>query len=127
MTGSDPATTRLENERNTALLVAELPSARLVDSQYLHWLYDEAPYGPAAQASADDEGVRVAHYAMISQRYRGQRGQAPAGFSLHAVVRTGAQRRGWFRTLAPEVYDQASGFRWRLRPACATTSRSAPW
>ena len=53
-------------------------------------------------------------YAMISQRYRGQRGQAPAGFSLHAVVRTGAQRRGWFRTLAPEVYDQASGFGWQF-------------
>src|SRR5262249_27337946 len=78
----------VENERNTDLLATELPNPRLVDTSYIHWLYDESPYGPAVQRNADDEGVRVAHYAMIPQRYRGADGVVPAGFSLNAVVRT---------------------------------------
>src|SRR5436190_5732495 len=75
-----------ENVRNTELLDAELPSPRFVDDAYLHWLYDENPYGPAIQRAADDGGVRVAHYAMVPQRYRGPDGVVPAAFSLNAVV-----------------------------------------
>jgi hypothetical protein len=101
-----------DNDLNNALLAAELPNARLVDTSYIHWLYDESPYGPAVQRNADDEGERVAHYAMIPQRYRGPQGVVPAGFSLNAVVRTGAQRQGWFRRLGLEVYDGARAAGW---------------
>lgn len=103
-----------ENDRNTELLAAELPNPRLVDASYLRWLYDENPYGPAVQRNADDGGRRVAHYAMIPQRYRGPDGVVPAGFSLNAVVRTGAQRQGWFRRLGPEVYEGARAAGWRF-------------
>jgi len=102
----------VENERNTELLASELPNPRLVDTAYIHWLYDESPYGPAVQRNADDDGVRVAHYGMIPQRYRGPIGVVPAGFSLNAVVRTGAQRKGWFRLLGPEVYEGAREAGW---------------
>jgi hypothetical protein len=103
-----------DNDLNNDLLAAELPNPRLVDTAYIRWLYDESPYGPAVQRNADDEGVRVAHYAMIPQRYRGRDGVVPAGFSLNAVVRTGAQRKGWFRQLGPEVYDGAREAGWRF-------------
>ena len=51
---------------------------------------------------------------MIPQRYRGPSGAVPAGFSLNAVVKTGAQRKGWFRTLAPEVYEDANERGWKF-------------
>jgi hypothetical protein len=114
MSRPEPAETAAENQRNTELLAAELPNHRFVDTQYLHWLYDKSPYGPASQANADDGAVRVAHYAMIPQRYRGPTGSVPAGFSLNAVVRTGTQRQGWFRKLAPEVYQGAQDYGWRF-------------
>ena len=51
MPDSNPPDRRVENERNTELLHAELPAARYVDGAYLRWLYDENPYGPAIQRS----------------------------------------------------------------------------
>ena len=55
-----------DNDLNTELLMAELPNPRLVDTAYLHWLYDESPYGPAVQRNADDEGVRVAAFPELT-------------------------------------------------------------
>jgi hypothetical protein len=110
---SSPDRTR-DNQRNTELLAAELPDARYVDATYLRWLYDENPYGPAIQRSVDDDGVRVAHYAVVPQRYRGPDGLVPAGFSLHAVTRTGTQRKGYFQRLGAEIYDEAAAAGWQL-------------
>jgi hypothetical protein len=103
-----------ENVRNTELLDAELPSPRFIDDAYLHWLYDENPYGPAIQRAADDDRVRVAHYAMVPQRYRGPDGVVPAAFSLNAVVRSGTQRQGWFRKLGLEIYEEAADAGWQF-------------
>jgi hypothetical protein len=103
-----------DHERNTGLLAAELPARRYVDAGYLRWLYDASPYGPAITRQLDDHGVRVAHYAMIPQRYRNADGAVPSAFSLHAVVRTGTQRKGLFRTLGQEVIDAASAAGWRF-------------
>ena len=119
MTAHDPvdrdAAVQDEHERNTELLRAELPNYRLADSAYLRWLYDENPLGRAIRRQADDDhGVRIAHYTMIPQRYRGPAGTVPAAFSLHAVVRTGTQRRGLFRTLGQEVIDAAQAAGWKF-------------
>ena len=114
MPATDPSDRARDNERNSALLAAELPAARYVDDAYLRWLYDENPYGPAIQRSVDDDGVRVAHYALVPQRYRGSRGIVPAAFSLHAVVRSGSQRRGYFQELGAEIYEEASAAGWRF-------------
>ncbi len=103
-----------DNDLNNELLAAELPNHRLVDTDYIHWLYDSSPYGPSVQRNADDDGQRVAHYGMIPQRYRGRDGVVPAGFSLNAVVKSGAQRKGWFRALAPEVYEGANERGWQF-------------
>ena len=119
MTAGDPvdrdAALEDEHARNTELLRTELPNYRLADSAYLRWLYDENPVGHAIRRQADDDdGLRIAHYAMIPQRYRGTDGIVPAAFSLHAVVRTGTQRRGMFRTLGQEVIDAAQAAGWQF-------------
>ncbi|MDQ1429450.1 MAG: hypothetical protein QOF40_52 [Actinomycetota bacterium] len=111
-TGDAPA--RDDNRRNTELLARELPAARYVDESYLRWLYDENPYGPAIQRAVDDDGVRVAHYALIPQRYRGPDGVIPAAFSLHAVTRSGTQRKGYFQKLGAEIYAEAAEAGWQL-------------
>jgi hypothetical protein len=102
------------NELTTDLLRAELPDPRLVDDSYIRWLYDESPYGPSVQKDVDDDGVRVAHYGMIPQRFRGPDGVVPGGFSLHAVVRTGAQRKGYFQKLGAELYETAHERGWQF-------------
>jgi hypothetical protein len=105
---------RDDNTLNTELLAAELPDARYVDERYLRWLYDENPYGPAIQRGADDDGARVAHYAMIPQVFRGPSGTVPGAFSLHAVVRSGTQRQGWFQKLGAEIYAEAGETGWQF-------------
>jgi hypothetical protein len=109
-----PTDRALDNRRNTELLRAELPAARDVDERYLSWLYDENPYGPAIQRGVDEDDVRVAHYALIPQRYRGPDGVVPAAFSLHAVTRSGTQRKGYFRELGAEIYEEASAAGWQF-------------
>jgi len=115
---TDPASLadarRVDNERNTELLRAELPAARYVDARYLEWLYDDNPYGPAIQRSVDDDGVRIGHYALIPQRFRGRDGIVPAAFSLHAVVRSGGQRKGLFTDMGLEIYEEAGAAGWQL-------------
>ena len=90
------------------------PPPATSSAEYLRWLYDENPYGPAIQRGADDDGVRVAHYALIPQRYRGPDGVVPAAFSLHAVVRSGTQRQGWFQKLGLEIYEEAGAAGWQF-------------
>jgi hypothetical protein len=114
MTFSNPSERARDNELNTELLAAELPAARYVDARYLRWLYDENPYGPAIQRAVDDGGVRVAHYALIPQRYRGPEGIVPAAFSLHAVTRSGTQRKGYFQQLGAEIYAEARDTGWQF-------------
>lgn len=104
----DPESRVEDLAANTALLQAELPDHRFVDSSYLRWLYDRNPFGAAFEASADEDGVRAAHYALVPQRYRDADGPAPFVFSLNAVTRSGTQRRGWFRRLGAEVYRRAA-------------------
>lgn len=114
MTSPSPPDRALDNQRNTELLAAELPDARYVDEAYLHWLYDENPYGPAIQRGVDEDSVRVAHYALVPQRYRGPDGVVPAAFSLHAVTRSGTQRKGYFRQLGAEIYEEAGAAGWQF-------------
>lgn len=102
-----------DNWRNTELLNAELPDTRFVDGAgavdpaYLRWLYDENPHGTAYQEGVDEDGLRMAHYALIPQVYRNADGVAPFIFSLNAVSRTGAQRKGYFGMLQLRVWSRA--------------------
>jgi hypothetical protein len=97
-----------DNQRNTELLDGELPDPRFVDDRYLAWLYDENPDGPAVQAEADEDGVRVAHYALVPQTYRNAVGPAPFLFSLNAVTKRGTQRKGYWSELGLRVFAEAT-------------------
>ncbi len=99
---------RNDNQLNTELLDAELPDPRFVDDRYLAWLYDANPDGPAIQAEADEEGVRVAHYALVPQTYRNAAGSGPFLFSLNAVTRSGTQRKGYWSELGLRVFAEAT-------------------
>src|SRR4029450_6055107 len=96
-----------DNQLNTELLDAELPDPRFVDDAYLRWLYDENPDGAGIQAAADEDGVRVAHYALVPQTYRNAAGPAPLLFSLNAVTRSTAQRKGYWVQLGNRGFEQA--------------------
>lgn len=97
-----------DHEKSTELLDAELPDPRFVDTRYLTWLYDQNPHGPGFHESVDEDGVRMAHYAVIPQEYRSADGPARMVFSLNAVTRSGAQRKGWFTTLGERLYARAA-------------------
>jgi len=101
-------------DANTALLRAELPGPRFADSSYLRWCYTANPHGPAVQRGVDRDGQRIAHYAVIPQRYRDAHGPVDCAFSLNAVVRQGHQREGWFSKIGLEIYEEAAarGMEW---------------
>ena len=104
----DLAAVDLDHVKNTELLDAELPDPRFADASYLHWLYDLNPLGRGIYDSIDDdEGVRVAHYGLIPQQYRDADGPQPFVFSLNAVSRSGAQRRGFFSEIGQKIWGRA--------------------
>lgn len=109
--GTGPAgATDPDHVKNTELLNAELPDRRFVDASYLHWLYDRNPLGPGIFGNVDDDDdadLRVAHYGLIPQRYRNADGPASFVFSLNAVTRSGAQRRGYFSEIGLRIWSQA--------------------
>jgi hypothetical protein len=49
----------------------------------------------------------LAHYALIPQQYRDVHGAAPFVFSLNAVSRSGAQRRGFFSEIGQKIWGRA--------------------
>lgn len=105
---ADPGERWRQHERNTELLDTELPDHRFVDPTYLRWLYDENPFGSALWADVDSpDGQRIAHYALVPQEYRGPDGPVRTYFSLNAVVRSTAQRRGYFSELGLRLWPQA--------------------
>ena len=90
------------------LLNAELPDQRFVDDQYLDWLYNKNPYGQAITGfRRNDQGVLDGHYALIPQRYSTVDGPIPFMFSLNAVSRSGAQKKGHFVSLTKELFGRA--------------------
>ena len=97
----------------TALLRAELPDPRLVDTEYLRWWYRGSPAGRAWERYHYVPGgarpLLVAHYANVPRRYRGPDGTSCDGaWSLHAVTRTGHQRARHFTRLGLEIYEEAA-------------------
>jgi hypothetical protein len=92
---------------NTELLNAELPDKRFDGPDYLEWLYDRNPRGEGVYEGIDEDGRRMAHYALIPQRWRNAGGPVPIYFSLNAVTRSGAQRKGYFVQIGHRIYEQA--------------------
>lgn len=90
------------------LLDRELPARRFVDDRYLRSLYGANPLGDAYVADAYEAGRLDGHYALVPQRYRNRHGPRPMVFSLNAVTRSGAQRKGTFTRLGRLVWGAAA-------------------
>jgi hypothetical protein len=86
------------------LLNIELPHRKWADQSHLEWLYHANPYGPGIYGFRRDGDRLDAHYANIPQLYRTPDGPMRMMFSLNAVTRSVAQRRGHFWSIAEELY-----------------------
>jgi hypothetical protein len=86
------------------LLNIELSHRKWADRQHLDWLYHANPYGPAIYGFRRDGDRLDAHYANIPQLYRTPAGPMRMMFSLNAVTRSVAQRKGHFWSIAEELY-----------------------
>lgn len=104
MTRTDHDATLVEA---TDLLNIELPDPRWRDQRHLEWLYGANPIGPGIFGFRRDGDRLDAHYAVIPQDYRNPDGPMPMMFSLNAVTRSVAQRRGHFWSIAEEIYARA--------------------
>ena len=105
-----PAGDASDHHATTGLLDAELPDPRFVDDAYLRWLYDQNPVRAGFHESVDEDGLRMAHFAMSPQEYRNADGPARMVFSLNAVTRSGVQRKGWFTTLGERLFERAAAW-----------------
>lgn len=92
----------------TDLLNVELADRRWADQSHLEWLYHRNPFGDGIYGFRRDGERLDAHYANIPQRYRTPDGPMNMMFSLNAVTRGVAQRRGHFWSIAEEVYARAA-------------------
>ena len=78
-------------EATAALLAAEHPDRDCFrNPDYLPWLYEENPAGPAIQESVDRRGVPVSHFALLPQRWA--RGHEVVSFcvGVNGVTRAGS-------------------------------------
>lgn len=103
----EPTAVPDQHALNTELLNAELPDRRFEGADYLEWLYDRNPEGGGIYEGVDEDGRRMAHYALIPQCWRNAGGPAPVCFSLNAVTRSGAQRKGYFVQIGKRIYERA--------------------
>ncbi|RMH87226.1 MAG: hypothetical protein D6683_00155 [Actinomyces sp.] len=98
----------------TALLDAELPDPRFVDTAHLRWTYHDNPDGPAWEryhyvADPRVGHLLVAHYANLPRSWRGPGGvRSPGVWSQNAVTRSGHQRARHFTRLGLEIYAEAA-------------------
>ena len=91
------------------MLVAELDAERFSHPEYLTWLYDQNPRGPAIIENENDEsGERVGHYGVLPARFRHGTKIVPFIFSSNVATDSTARKSGLFRQMAQRMYDRAA-------------------
>ncbi len=78
-------------DATAALLAAEHPDRECFrNPDYLPWLYEQNPAGPAIQESVDRRGAPVSHFALLPQRWA--RGHEVVSFcvGVNGVTRAGS-------------------------------------
>jgi hypothetical protein len=97
-----------EYAATSALLVRELDAERFGDPGYLAWFYGANPRGHAIEENVDEDGKRVAHYAVLPTVYRDAEGPGPFIFSSNVATDSSVRRGGLFREMAERVYKRAA-------------------
>jgi GNAT superfamily N-acetyltransferase len=95
-------------EATAALLERVFPEAsRISRPEYLHWLYEDSPFGPAIEANLDDAEGRAGHYAVVPAELSEDGAPCPGALSLNTAVDERARGGGVFSRLAEETYEKA--------------------
>ena len=98
------------DEATSRLLVDHLDPARFGHPGYLGWFYRDNPRGEVIDENEDDDdGNRIAHYAVIPTRYRTPAGTTPFIFSSNVATSPAIRRGGLFRTMAdPSLFTSST-------------------
>jgi GNAT superfamily N-acetyltransferase len=92
----------------TAALLSEVfPGTRLSRSDYLRWLYEEAPSGRVIETNIDDRQGRAAHYALVPVDLVADGVLAKGALSLNTGVHERLRGRGVFVQLAADTIAAA--------------------
>ena len=51
--------------QTAALLADVFPDSDISQPEYLHWLYEQSPFGSVIETNLDDELGRAGHYALV--------------------------------------------------------------
>lgn len=97
-----------DHRATSELLVAALDAERFGNPGYLPWFYDANPRGEAIEENVDEDGRRVAHYAVLPTIYRNALGSSPFIFSSNVATDPSVRRGGLFREMAERVYKRAA-------------------
>ncbi len=95
-------------DATAALLVATLDPARFGCRDYLPWFYGANPRGRAIEENVDEDGRRIAHYAVLPTTFRNAAGPTPFIFSSNVATDPSVRRGGLFRDMAARVYARAA-------------------
>jgi GNAT superfamily N-acetyltransferase len=95
-------------EATATLLGQVFPDApRIARPDYLRWLYEQSPLGPAIETNLDDEAGRAAHYALVPLPLASDGAALAGALSLNTAVHARARGGGVFVRLAEQTYADA--------------------
>jgi len=92
----------------TAALLAEVfPDSDISQPEYLHWLYEQSPFGSVIETNLDDKLGRAGHYALVPITMTRNGIDYSAALSLNTAVHERARGGGTFVRLASETIAEA--------------------
>lgn len=95
-------------EATAALLQRVFPdAARISQPAYLHWLYEESPFGRVIEANIDDNEGRAGHYALVPLTLISDGVEYRGALSLNTAVDERVRGAGIFVRLATEAIEAA--------------------
>lgn len=100
----------IDDVPTAALLAAALDHERFSHPGYLAWFYRANPRGDVIDENVDEDGRRIAHYAVIPTAFRSPAGTTRFIFSTNVATDPSVRRGGLFREMAAKVYDAAAAW-----------------
>jgi hypothetical protein len=93
--------------QTAALLADVFPDSDISRPEYLHWLYEQSPFGSVIETNLDDELGRSGHYALVPITLTRDGIDHNAALSLNTAVHERARGGGTFVRLASETIAEA--------------------
>jgi Acetyltransferase (GNAT) domain len=93
--------------QTAALLTDVFPDSDISQPEYLHWLYEQSPFGSVIETNLDDELGRAGHYALVPITLTRNGIDYNAALSLNTAVHERARGGGTFVRLASETIAEA--------------------